>query len=178
MLPNINADLPYNIKSYGQELASNKAILSNSCVLTNITLGYCALMFAMSMQESVMMSATYHDASKDGNTDGSRNYSMFNLNQALLQYLGYIGNNIQQNMDALNYPGDLDTVIYLIQTGFNKLGVEGMLSFVRGGKPGNLDSSYGVELFIQAMATILSVFDQQTSLLYDDRRVEIDISHV
>lgn len=179
LLPNVNANISYNIQSYGYSIQSNKEFLSNACTTAQITYIYCVLMFAMAMQESNLMAASYHDDTKDQNTDGSRNFSMFNLNQSLIEFLGFGSmNNGKLSLNDLNDPTNICVVLNLVQYGFLQLGVEGMLSFVRGGKPGCLNSQYGVDLFLQAIATILSLIDKQPSLLYDNRRVDIDVFHV
>lgn len=177
VLPNTPANKTFTIRSYGPTLKANKALLTTAFWLQGprtLTHPKLALMMAMAMVETTTMSVSDRDCSKDGCSDRSANCSMFNLSEDLLTYIGFTG-----RFQDLNVTSNLAQVVAQIEIGLKKLGVEGFLNYVRGGRSGFLDrSSYGVDEYRSTIATILSVIDANPSLLTDDRRVDIVLRHV
>lgn len=176
ILPNTSAGLKYSVSSYGNQLESNKASLKKAFIALNLgtDTGLFALMTSMAMLETTSMSVSDRDSSKDKTLNGSANYSMFNLSEDLLLYIGFDG-----NLQDLNCASKLSLVVQQISIGIHKLGTERFLNFVRGGRKGFLDgTSYGVNEYRSTIATILSVIDKDPSLLTDCRRVNINLAHV
>lgn len=177
LLPNTPACKRYTIRSYGPMLRSNKALLVvayNALHNGKTTPAPLALMMAMAMVETTTLSVSDRDCSKDGMVNRSANCSMFNLSEDLLTHIGFTG-----RFEDLNVAANLPLVVKQVDAGLRKLGVEGLLNFVRGGRCGFLDTtSFGATDYRSTIATILSVIDQQPTLMTDDRRVDISLEHV
>lgn len=174
LLPSTSAGVSYSICTYGPLLQGNKRLLAAACAGLHIGAADFALMTAMAMQESTTMSVDDRDRSKDSMTNGSANYSMFNLSEDLLTYTGFTG-----RLSDLNVASNLPLVLVQIQKGINKLGLASFLNFVRGGRTGFTDGvSYGAGEYRSTIATILSVIDLHPALLTDGCRVEISLAHV
>lgn len=174
LLPSTSAGESYAICSYGPLLQGNKQVLAAACASLRVGAADLALMTAMAMQESTTMSVEDRDRSKDGMTNGSTNYSMFNLSEDLLMYIGFTG-----RLSDLNVASNLPLVLAQILDGINKLGLTSFLNYVRGGRTAFTDGvSYGAERYRSTIATILSVMDQHPALLTDSCRVEITLEHV
>ncbi|OLE54621.1 MAG: hypothetical protein AUG51_07500 [Acidobacteria bacterium 13_1_20CM_3_53_8] len=173
LLPTMSANRPYKITSYGAALKGNKQQLLNAFHVRAIRNERRALMMAMAMIETNTMSPSQRDTTKDTNTDMSANASIFNLSEDMLNHLGYQG-----NIHLLDTLTSLPDVVGLIDKGINMWGVTRMLNFVRGGRKAFNDGvSYGAMDYRNAVATILKVIDMFPSLMSDDRRVEIYVSH-
>lgn len=178
VLPNTPANRAYTIRSYGPVLQANKALLCAAFCKQQSAHApnphKLALMMAMAMLETTTMTVSCRDCSKDGLADRSANCSMFNLSEDLLTYIGFRG-----RFEDLNVASNLVIVVAQIDAGLQRLGVEGFLNFVRGGRTGYLDgTSYGAADYRSTIATILSVMDAHPALLTDDRRVDISLPHV
>jgi len=173
LLPTMSANRYYKITSYGAALKGNKHRLLNAFNVRAISAERRALMMAMAMIETNTMSPGERDTTKDTNTDGSANASIFNLSEDMLNQLGYSG-----NIHLLDPITSLPDVVGLINKGINIWGVTRMLNFVRGGRAAFNDGvSYGAVDYRNAVATILKVIDMFPSLMSDDRRVEIYVRH-
>jgi hypothetical protein len=121
------------------------------------------------------MTAAQRDDGKDDNKDGSTNWSLWNLSEDLLRTLGYQGS----DFSVLNKTEELHRVIDLMRKGVQRWGAFRFLSFVRGGRTGFIDGkSYGVEEFVNGIATHMKVLQSDNTLFWDDRRTEIYVPHV
>lgn len=131
-----------------------------------------ALLVAMAMIETNHMCPTERDATKDCNTDGSANVSIFNLSVDLVQCAGFEG-------DVCCLNDDLVQAVQVLAAAMQKWGVLPTLDFVRGGRTGFEDHvSYGCADYRRTVATVLARIDQDPALMTDDRRVEVDLVHV
>lgn len=172
LLPNTPAGRPYNIIGQGEVLQKNKELLFAAIQAQHVSppTTLHGLLIAMAMIETRTMSVSERDRSKDGATDGSACYSIFNLSEDFLRFIGFSG-----DLADLNLASSLPAVVFEIVYGAQRLGVDRFLNFVRGGRMGYLDgASFGVKDYRSTVATILSVLDMQPSLVTDDRRVEIN----
>lgn len=173
-LPNMPADCAYHLSSYGDRLRGNKAVLLRACRDAGVSVSLQALLMGMAMVETTSLSAADRDASKDGCTDGSANVSLFNLSVDLVTQLGYSG-----DASWLNTRDGLARAVGLLAEGVRRWGVVRLLNFVRGGRRGFEDGvSYDCYGYRNTIATMLRVIDAQPAVMWDDRRVEIDLAHV
>lgn len=167
--------LNYTLSDYGNELIYNKAKLINA--FNNVSLydnNIRALIMSMAMLETNTLNTTSRDTSKDKNTDGSTNVSLFNLNVDMIQSLGYNYTN-----EYMNDPDNLDSVINIIIRAFMTWGFDKTLNFVRGGRKGFVDSkSYGSEDYRNTIVSIMNAILKDQDLMHDSRRVEIYLNHV
>jgi hypothetical protein len=174
VLPADPANKAYKLTSYGAPLRTGKAKLNLAFAKCNATQPQRYLFTAMGMLETNTLSTASRDASKDNTTDGSANVSLFNLSVDMVQRLNYT-----KNPRLLNDPKNLPDAVCLLQRGALKWGVPRMLNFVRGGYTAFVDGrSYGAQEYRSTIKTIVSVFDKDARLMYDDRRVEVFLNHV
>lgn len=173
-LADMPADRKYSIRSYGYAFQKNKQAIVSIADYAGATSNERAVIIAMAMIETTTLSADDRDRSKDTRTDGSANVSLFNLNVDLVLRLGYAGDTRWLNSQAA-----LPTAVGLILKGLRRMGVVPFLNYVRGGytawKDGKSYDAYG---YRNAIATMLRLIDEQPCLLYDDRRIDIDLKHV
>ena len=131
-------------------------------------------MMAMAMIETRTMSPSQRDATKDNRTDGGANASIFNLSEDMLRRCGHHG-----NIHILDPLAKLSEVVRLIAVGINHWGIDRMLNFVRGGATAFNDGvSYGAVDYRNAVATICKVIDIHPSLMFDSRRVAINVPYM
>ena len=88
-----------------------------------------SFVIAIGMQETTSFNPNDRDKSKDGNTDGSRNFSCFNMNEAMLKDLGLS----QAQMVALNDPSNEGQAAQVLLAAEKKYGEDGFLCWHRGG---------------------------------------------
>lgn len=88
-----------------------------------------AFVIAVGMQETTSFNPNDRDTSKDGNTDGSRNFSCFNMNEAMLKDLGLS----KAQMVALNDPSNEGQAAQVLLAAEKKYGADGFLCWHRGG---------------------------------------------
>lgn len=172
---NIDAggDASWSTSSYGDALRSNKSKLNAACDQVGASWDLKLLLLGMGFQETTTLSSSDRDASKDNMGDAA-NVSAFNLSLDLVKQAGYNGNPWD-----LNYEDHLPAVVTLVRDGINKWGVNSFLNFVRGGRTAFQDGySYGAYDYRNSMKTMCEVIDKDQSLLWDDRRVNIDVQHV
>jgi hypothetical protein len=174
LLPGMSANRNYKLTSYGAALKGNKEQLLKAFDVRAIRGNERrALMMAMAMIETNTISPSERDTTKDKRTNKSANASIFNLSEDMLNELGYQG-----NIHFLDPLTSLPDVVGLINEGIDMWGVTRMLNFVRGGRTAFNDGvSYGAADYRNAVATILKVIDMDSSLMSDDRRVEIYVPH-
>lgn len=173
LLPGMAANWPYKISTY-PALQSNKSLLHQAFNAAGIREEWRVLMMAMAMIETRTMSPAERDASKDKRTDGAANASVFNLSEDMLRRLGYRG-----NIHALDPLANLPQVVRLIAAGIVAWGIDSMLNFVRGGAKAFTDGvSYGAVDYRNAVATTIKVIDIHPSIMFDSRRIEINVPHV
>ena len=173
LLPTMPANCSYKISSYGAVLKGNKQLLHNAFKARAIRNERRALMMAMAMIETNSFLPSQRDPKKDQNVDKSANASIFNLNEEFLNKTGYQG-----NIHLLDPLTSLPIVVGLIDKGINMWGVTSMLNFVRGGSTAFADGvSYDAVGYRNAVATILMLIDKFPSLMYDDRRVDINVKY-
>jgi hypothetical protein len=174
LLPTVPADKPFRITSYGNALRANKRQLRSAFDVSRIIAERRALMMAMAMIETTTMSPSQRDSSKDSRTDGSANASIFNLSEDMLRLLGYKG-----DIHLLDPLSALRNVVVLISKAVDTWGVTRLLNFVRGGRTAFNDGvSYGAADYRNAVATVLRNIDRYPSLMWDDRRVEMNVPHM
>lgn len=173
LLPTMPANTTYNLVSYGPELKANKAKLIAAMEKAGTCLKHRPLFMAMAMIETKHISIEQRDETKDNNTDGSANVSVFNLSHDIVQRLGYT------NPLKLNDEANLTDAIKIIQKGITRWGLTRFLNFVRGGYTAFQDGvSYGAWDFRNAVATAVKVIRENPQLMTDDRRVEMQVDHV
>ncbi|MGE5345473.1 MAG: hypothetical protein ACM3JH_05915 [Acidithiobacillales bacterium] len=174
LLPTTPADKPFRIVSYGNALRANKRQLRNAFEVSRIGDERRALMMAMAMIETTTLTPSLRDADKDRRTDRAANASIFNLNEDLLRQLGYEG-----DIHLLDPLSALPDVVTLISKGVDTWGVTRLLNFVRGGRTAFNDGvSFGAADYRNAVATGLRNIDRYPSLMWDDRRVEMNVPHM
>lgn len=174
LLPTEPASKPYRIVSYGKALRANKRQLRSAFDVSRIREERRALMMAMAMIETTTLSPSQRDASKDGRTDGGANASIFNLSEDMLRQLGYQG-----DIHRLDPLSALPNVVLIIDNGVVNWGVTRMLNFVRGGRTAFNDGvSYGAADYRNAVATVVRNIDRYPSLMWDDRRVEMNVPYM
>ncbi len=110
----------------GDIVANKKAALAG---IPNATPAEKAFVIAVGMQETNSFSANERDKSKDGTTDGSRNFSAYNMNGAMLKDLGVS----PQQMEALNDPKNQGQASQVLLQAYHKYGEDGVLAWHRGG---------------------------------------------
>jgi len=155
-------------------MRKNKAALNIAFQKCKVPPSHRALLLAMGMIETNAVDVNSRDKGKDDNKDGSANVSIFNLSHDLVQRLGY-----SKNPVSLNDPNNLAEAVQLLEKGFNTWGIKKVCAYVRGGATGASDmKSYGVDAYLQTVATILKVIQKDKVLLVDERRVEIYLEHV
>ncbi len=110
---------------------------------------------------------------KKDNMGKSKNCSILNLNLDLIERAGY---NKGDACDSLNHGKNLKEALKLLKKTFDTYGIRRTIDFVRGGSTALDDGvSYGAKDYRRAMATMYAKFNKDPKLLYDDRRVEIDV---
>jgi hypothetical protein len=164
---------PFKIVSYGADLVANKNKLVMAFKQNKVSFDIQVLLLAMGMLETNTLSSAYRDTSKDSQ-GCSANVSLWNLSLDLVKRLGFTG-----DPWSLNNPAMIPTVVKLLVWGVVNMGVNNLLNFVRGGATGYRDGvSYGVGEYRDTIATIVSVIKNNTSLMTNDRRVEVFLKHV
>ena len=177
-LPHIELHVPGNanfkITNYGATLQGNKQTLMNAIQGVGASSQEAALILAIAMQETVYMSESERDGSKDQTP--SANISFLNVNYDMLTKLGYAR---QDFGSSLNDSPQLNTVVgYLVQA-FRAWGIERTLNYQRGGSTAFNDGvSYGAATYRNAIQTIYQQIARDPALATDGRRVEIDVPHV
>jgi hypothetical protein len=164
----------FRLGSYGDRLRANKAALRRAFDACGTPPHLRALMTAMGMVETTSMSSNDRDATKDG-AGSSANVSLFNLSLDIVR----CADPSIHDPWVLNPDANLPATVALIKRAVDKWGIGPFLNFVRGGRTAFQDGhSYGAADYRETIATILRQFDADPALLYDDRRVEIDLVHV
>lgn len=172
LLPGCPPNMPFQISCYGRRLQANKAALAEACAAAGVSPELHALFVAMAMIETNHMCPTERDDTKDCNTDGSANVSIFNLSVDLVQCAGFEGSPCSLNEDLVS-------AVQALAGAIDKWGVMATLDFVRGGRTGFNDHvSYGCADYRRTVATVLQQIDRDPALLADDRRVEVELVHV
>lgn len=175
LLPGFPGDVPYKLRSYGYYIRDNKDKLNDAFEYNETDDSLRALFLAMGFQETTHLTSDERDALKDNRTDGSPNWSLWNLNEDMLRELGYTSRNFLR----LNDDDAIPTVLDLMEEGVRRWGVPRFLAFVRGGRTGFRDGqSYDVYGFQNAICTHLRVLSKNKSLFWDDRRIDIDLKRV
>ena len=163
---------PFSIHDYGETLKQNKLLLHDTIDLSDATPTEKALLLAIAMQRSVMMSLKDRDASQDGNP--SALVSLYKINFDMLQQLGY------QQADfgsSLNDPSRISEATQYLLKAFRSWGIASTLDYLRGGRSAYADGvSYGAPEFRRDIATIYEQIAADVSLERDGRRVEILVS--
>jgi len=168
----INADtsLTAPINPYPDPYQANKANVLNALRATSMTECQIRMWFAIGMLETNTFSAADRDTSKDGTA--SQNYSCFNLNQDMLTRAG-------QPTDALNSDANIQQTANAVAAMTTQYGINGVLNYLRGGYTGWQDGvSYDCAGYRQGINSLVYMIDQQTSVLTDNTRIDLDISHV
>lgn len=175
LLPELPADLPYKITSYGAELRANKAKLTQAMVAVGLDSKMQALLLALGMAETTHLTSNQRDATKDH--DGkAANIGLFNISIDLLERAGY-----RFDPWELNKLEKLEDLVRVLKDAFAKWGLVSTLNYVRGGYSGWVDGDscpYFCHEYRNGIATILRAFDDHPSVLTDDSRVEVYIRHV
>lgn len=175
LLPGYKANCSYQLGHYGEDLRVNKWHVRRAFDSVRLHPDLRAMFFGMAFQETTHMTSSQRDASKDDCAYGSANWSLWNLSEDLLRELGYRGGDFR----SLNETKELPRVVDLMRKGVHRWGAFRFLAFVRGGRTGFEDGvSYGVKDFVSSIATHMMVLQQDDSLFWDDRRIEIDVDHV
>jgi hypothetical protein len=131
------------------------------------------LLLAMAMLEINTLDINEHDTSKDGNTDGSANVSIFNLNMDMITLLGY-----KENTEFLNHPKNLSTIVGILHNAFETWGIDKTLNFIRGGHSGFNDGiSGGCVDYRNTITTIYYANQSDLTFLYDSCRVNLYLAH-
>lgn len=153
-------------------LRESKAKVNTAFDLCEVWREHRRTMMAMAMLETKGMTIEERDYSKDNRTDGSANVSIFNLNIDMIRQLGYNG-------DIKKLDESITDAVCLIKKAFKEWGVRRTLHFVRGGGKGFMDGvSYDAEEYISVITRIMNAINEDSQLMYDDRRVEIYLKHV
>lgn len=164
------------IAQYGPFLASNKAMVWDACWSCAGTVQECTLAVAMAMIETTLMNVTQRDWTKDNTTDGSANFSLWNLSADLIASLGVVGQAAFMNSQT---PQAIAAAACVVIKGLRTWGPRVFLNFVRGGRTAFRDGwSYGAFEYRNAVASVLAAFAKDPSLLTDGRRVECFVPHV
>ena len=173
----VSIDAPGNaqwsVSSYGSELQWNKGKLAKACEDACLSRELHMLLLAMGFQETAHLTVNERDTSKDYDGDAA-NVTLFNLSIDLVKQAGFCGNPWD-----LNHDDQMHTVVSLIRDGINQWGVNSFLNFVRGGRTAWQDgTSYGAADYRNSIKTMYNVIAGDQSLLWDDRRVNINLQHV
>ena len=135
----------------------------------------------MAFQETDHMTSAERDGTKDWRTDGSTNWTLWNLNEDLLAELGYgaTPGSDREEFRKLNERKRISYVVGLMQSGVDKWGARRFLAFVRGGKTSfDKDSSYDIDSYVNSIATHMKVLQDDPDLFWDTRRIEIPLRHI
>lgn len=164
----------WSVSGYGPELQANKEKLRMACERVGASWELRVLLLATGFQETTSLSSRDRDASKD-HSGPSANVSAWNLSLDLVQQVGsYAGDPWD-----LNREDRLDDVVRTVRDGIDKWGVNRYLNFVRGGRTAFDDGhSYGAHDFRNSIKTMCGVIHGDHSLMWDDRRVNVDLVHV
>lgn len=159
---------------YGFTLERNKARLSIAFDRVQLKIERRVLLMAMAMQETNTLSEGERDMGKDDHSDGSRNYSIFNLSEDMIRQV-----DPSRALAPLNLNANLTDVVRVIGGALDKWGVSTTLDFVRGGRDAFNDHiSWGAPKYRRVIATILKQITVSPQLLSDNRRPMIDLEHV
>lgn len=178
VLPTLNlgvaGNASFKLSSYGDTLRRNKEALVAAISAAGGNAQEKAVIIAIAMQETTLMSLNQRDASKDRTP--SANVSILNLNYDMLTKLGYTGGDYGA---SLNDPTKLTQVVGYLLKGFRTWGFQSTLNYVRGGSTAFRDGvSYGAATYRNAILTIYNQIAKDQSLQKDDRRVEVNVPWV
>ena len=134
-----------------------------------------AVMLAQLMQEN--FTGTGYDATKDGNTDGSRNFSNLNLNADMLFNFGALGETFSGDLKRLN---EDDGMVHIARAALNvmrKLGVDRYLHLTRGGRSGMDKPSEDDRKFASSIREVAGVLANDDEASTSDHRLAHRIHH-
>ena len=164
----------YQITNYGTTLQMNKSNLAATLDAAGATPQEKALVIAMAMQETTLMSINQRDANKDRTP--SANVSILNVNFDMLTRLGYTTKDWGA---SLNAPIQLVTVVGYLLKAFRSWGIQSTLNYQRGGYTAFQDGvSYGAAEYRNAIVTIYNKIASDMALETDGRRIEINVRGV
>jgi hypothetical protein len=181
-------------EGYEARLCANKARLRSAMDSLHISHERQLLIAAMAMQESNTMSPFERDWTKDANTDGSDNHSIFNLNSDFIFQVTHIKRKAP-SIDRSPYTdqGELMVFVNVINKACDMWPIYQMLAFHRGGgttndsfKPGSKSANPAmwakgrgaIDNYIQAIKTIIMKFEANAHLRANELRVNIDVVHL
>ena len=160
----------YTITSYGESYKVNKGRVMKALDSAGLSLNLKKFFLAIAMLETNTMSPITRDKSKSGY---STNYSLWNINYDLIQYTG------SQTESSLNEWSGLTETVHILKQAVERLGVNGFLDFLRGGRTGFMNHvSYGCYDYRNAIASMMKVLDKHPTLLTDSRRINLEVEHV
>jgi hypothetical protein len=168
---NINAaaDRTAPVKNYGGSYGHNKRVHVEALKNAGVYDAYLALAVAIGMQETGTFNPADYDYTKTGD---STNYSAFNFNRDMLKRIGITGT------DYFNTWGGVGQAAAAFKKAITQYGIDGFLNYHRGGYTAWQDGhSYDAYGYRNAIASIVRYIENDNSLLYDDRRVEMYTSH-
>lgn len=165
----------WSIGNYGQRLREGKAMLRAAFDAVGVDEEMRKVLLAIAFQETDYLTNEQRDYSKDQREDGSANVSLFNLSVDLVRRVGaYAGSPWDLNSDS-----HLADAVRVIVAGVTQWGINALLNYVRGGYTAFQDgTSYGAGEYRNAIRTIYNVISNDTSLMWDDRRVQTDLGRV
>ncbi len=167
LLPGVTANARVDLKWYGWKIAKNKKVINAAFDACKIVPARRALLMSMAFLETTLLTADQRDGSKDGRGDPhDDNVSLWNLSLDLVMYVGYRDNPWLLNSDPAK-------AACVLNTAFDKFGIQRTLHFVRGGRTAFNDGrSFGAQRFVQVIASIMKAVDANPSLMTDKRRAE------
>ena len=181
LLPSATANRSYDIADYGTLLSDNKWHVTEAFRKKGLSSELRHMFFGMAFQETDHMTSAERDTTKDWRTDGSTNWTLWNLSEDLLAELGYKATpgRDRETFRKLNDKTRIGYVVSLMKNGVQKWGARRFLAFVRGGRTAfDNESTYDVGSFVDAIATHMKVLQDDPDLFWDKRRTEIAIKHV
>jgi len=180
----------FKTSSYGPELAHNKKEILASLDAAGATPDEKKMVLSMFMVETTNMQPGGRDASKDNNTNGSKNFSSLNMNESMLA--GGFGNKkdgvktYKSGVD-LNDPANIGQAAVACLEGMRQHGAGAWLAGQRGGGPAATRHAEGgtavtgekdkamFENFYSSVLTGMEAMKKDPSLMTDSRRVEPEV---
>ena len=166
---NAKADRTAPVKNLGSTYGSNKRRHVDALKRAGLFDAYLALAVAIGMQETNTFNPADYDHSKTGD---STNYSAFNFNRDMMTRQGI------QPTNTFNTWAGINSVAAACKKMVTNYGVDCFLNYQRGGYTAWKDGhSYDAAGYRNAIASIVRYIESDTSLLTDDRRVEMSTAH-
>jgi hypothetical protein len=163
------ADRTAPVKNLGATYGSNKKRHVDALKRAGLFDAYLALAVAIGMQETNTFNPADYDHSKTGD---STNYSAFNFNRDMMTRVGV------QPTTSFNTWAGIDSAAAACKKMVTTYGINGFLNYQRGGYIAWKDGkSYDAAGYRNAIASIVRYIESDTSLLTDNRRVEMSTGH-